>query len=268
MSKFTDYTLVVGTDAAHLEQLKLTWPTWKKHKPSLLKVPMVVFRDKYSITEQAVREVIDHPNLSVVAWPLKSFGERCDYRRTGEPTKWNNPQRHKALAGFVYVPPLSVMTRYWLKLDTDVVATGNDNWIDPTWFDNCPAIVAQPWPYTKPADQMMKLDAWVEANENLQMLRQKPPLDLIPKKGYGTLRHHRVISWCGFFHTRFTAKVACWVGATCNPGALPVPSQDGCMYYCAKRLGFGIVRANMKKQGWSHWSTLKNVRNYAEEAMQ
>jgi len=263
-----DYTLVVGVDKKHLEQLQHTWPTWKKHKPSLLDVPMVVFRDRHQVTETEVHRVVDHPRLSVVAWPLDSFEHRYNYQASAQPSKWNNPQRHKMLSGFVYVPSVAVMTRYWLKIDTDTVATGNDDWIDDSWFDNCPAIIAQPWPYTKPPDQMMKLDKWVNDCElDLPMLNSCPPLELRPNPGSGCLRHHRIISWCGFFHTRFTAKAASWAGRTGAPGSLPVPSQDGYLYYCAKRLGFGVVRAGMKKRGWQHWSTMANIKAHSAEAM-
>jgi len=262
-----DYTLVVGMDKKHLEQLSYTWPTWKKHKPSLLNVPMVVFCDRHQVQEADVRKVVDHPGLSVVAWPLDSFAHRCDYRLCGD-TKWDSAQRYKMLAGFVHVPPTSVMTRYWLKVDTDTVATGHDDWIDCSWFDDCPAIVAQPWGFTKPPDQMLRLDEWVKDWEfDLPMLSNRPPLDLHPKPDGSRIRHHRIISWCGFFHTRFTAKAAYWAAKTGPPGSLPVPSQDGYLWYCAERLGFGIVRASMKKRGWEHWSTMANIKAHAREAL-
>jgi len=262
-----DYTLVVGVDKKHLEQLSYTWPTWKRHKPSLLDVPMVVFRDRHQVQEIEIRKVVDHPNLSVVTWPLESFDHRYDYRLPGK-TKWDNEQRYKMLAGFVYVPPVSVMTRYWLKVDTDTVADGNDDWIDDSWFDDCPAIVAHPWPYTKPPNQMIKLDDWVDRNKlDLPMLNNCPPLNLRPNPGSGCLRHHRIISWCGFFHTKFTAQAAAWAARTGHPGSLPVQSQDGYLYYCAKRLGFVVVRAGMKRRGWQHWSTMGNIRKFSEKVL-
>ena len=252
-----DYTLVVGVDKKHLEQLRYTWPTWRRHKPSLLKVPMVVFYDWNQLMEWEVREVVDHPRLTLVAWQV------CvkNYRRNGEQTKWNNPQRCKMLAGFVHVPPVTVITRYWLKLDTDTVATGVDDWIDPGWFDDNPAIISQPWGFTKPPDQMLKLDGWVErCAKDLPMLSRCAPLDLRPNEGSSRVRHHRIISWCAFFHTRFTARAAGWAAKTMGAGMLPVPSQDGFLFYVAKRLGLGIVRTSMKKRGWHHWSTMINIR--------
>ena len=262
-----DYTLVVGVDRKHLEQLSHTWPTWKKHKPSLLSVPMVVFCDRHQVAVKDVRGVVDHPRLTVVEWPLSSFGERYDYRLPND-DKWSNSQRYKMLAGFVHVPPLTVMTRYWLKVDTDTVAITSDDWIDPEWFDACPAIVSQPWGFTKPPDQMLRLDKWVRDNEDsLPMLSSREPLNLCPKGGKDRLNHHRIISWCAFIHTKFTAKAAVWAARTCGAGELPVPSQDGYLWYLAERLGFQIVRANMKHRGWQHWSAMRNVVERSREAM-
>jgi len=260
-----DYTLVVGVDAKHLEQLRYTWPTWKRHKPSLLKVPMIVFCDPLQVTKADVWKVVDHPRLTVVDWQIPAEHYRC----SGEQTKWTKPQRSKMLAGFVCVPPQVVMTRYWLKIDTDTVATGDDDWIDPDWFEDCPAIVSAPWGYTKPADQMMKLDEWVERNrERLPLLSKEEPLKLRPKEGWSRVKHRRIISWCAFFHTRFTAQASRWAAITCGAGKLPVDSQDGFLWYCATRLGFGVVRAGMKNRGWQHWSTMGNIRKHSREAME
>ena len=173
------------------------------------------------------------------------------------------------LAGFVHVPTVHVDTSYWLKLDTDVVATGNDDWVDDCWFEGDPAIVAQPWGFTKPADQVLKLDEWVLNNaEKLYDLVCEPALCLTPNEGSDRVRHKRIISWCGFFHTHFTWSASTWAENTCGVGKLPVPSQDGYLFYLAKRLDFGIKRVQMKKLGFEHWSTMFNVKQAAERAMQ
>ncbi|KKL21208.1 hypothetical protein LCGC14_2447740, partial [marine sediment metagenome] len=150
-----DYTLVCGVDAKHIRQLAWVWPTWKFHKPSLLNHPMIVFYDTSQVKEEEIRRVVDHPNLTIVPWPPKGV----TYERSME-GKFGDPQRYKMLAGFVYVPWRYVQTKYWLKLDVDTVATGQDDWIDEKWFENSPAIVAQPWGFTKPPDQMQMLDKW------------------------------------------------------------------------------------------------------------
>ncbi len=258
-----DFTTVVGVDAKHLDQLRITFPTWKRHKPGLLERPMLVFFDYMQVADWQVRSVVDHPDLRIHPWP----GEGIKYE--GIPgDKWNDPQRYKMLAGFVYVPGYLVDTPYWLKLDVDTVATGRDDWIDSEWFADEPAFISHPWGFTKPADQMVKLDEWVDRNrEELPELAGESPLDIVPKPGWSRVRHKRIISWCAFFNTEFTRRCAA-SAAVCGPFQLPVPSQDGFMFYVAKRLNKGIVRANMKRCGWGHWTTMKNIEKHAREAME
>ncbi len=255
-----DYTLVVGVDANHLRQLSWTWPTCKKHKPTILTHSMIAFVDRDGMgVASKMQEIVDHPLLEGVWWPPVDM----EYGGTGE-DKWTSAQRHKMLAGFVHVPAF-VATTYWLKLDLDV----RDDWIDPAWFDGRPAIVAHPWTFTRPADQMDRLDAWVERNDwAMPELASKPSLDLHPLPGASRVGHRRVISWCGFFRTDFTTKCADWATRTCGQWKLPVPSQDGFLFYCAKRLGEGIVRQNFKGLGFEHWSSNRNVEKAAGRAME
>lgn len=292
-----DCTLVVGVDAKHLEQLSLTYPTWIKHKPSLLQRPLLIFCDPYQVSISDVVKVVgNHPDYTLVEWPPK---DGITYPvGTG---KFDNQQRHKMLAGFVHVPAMHVQTKYWLKIDTDTVAVGcdecdgtggavpvadnprndftcwhclgignTDNWIDPEWFADNPSIVSHPWGFTKPADQMLQLDAWVAANSSfpeMVTLANDPPLEMTPKPGWSRLKHRRIISWCAFFSTQFTQHIAAAATATCGPFQIPVPSQDGFAWYCAKRNRRGIVTPNMKSCGFQHWSTMKNIHEKSKESM-
>jgi hypothetical protein len=172
------------------------------------------------------------------------------------------------LAGFVHVPPAFVKTPYWLKVDLDSVAIENDDWINEDWFKDEPAIISHGWSFTKPANQMIILDEWVANNKNhLEKLNQYAPLDLYPKPGSERVGHKRIISWCSFWKTSF-CKWASWMaGTTCGIGGLPVPSQDGYLWYCAKRAGLGIVRTNMKNLGWEHWSSRNTIIQSSMRAM-
>lgn len=260
-----DYTLVVGVDARHLQQLAITWPTWKRHKPSLLQRPMLIFFDWNQVTPAMIfRAVQEHPNLVTVPWPEPDW-----IKHEGGDDKWTDPQRYRMLSGFVHVPATYVGTRYFLKIDTDTVATGQDDWIDEAWFENDPAIVAQGWGFTKPPDQMRKLDEWAYRNHHVLGFDSPPlSLDLKPEPGSDKLKHKRIISWCGFFNTEFTGRAADWAVRTCGQCQLPVPSQDGYLWYLAKRLGLGINRIDAKNRGWQHWNTMFNIRQAAERAMQ
>lgn len=265
-----EFTLVVGVDGLHLEQLRLTWPTWKRHKPStVLGSPMIVFYDSRQVDPSFVREVVDHPNLSVVPWPFRGL---LEWKRLENEVadKFNDPHRAMMLSGFVYVPAICVRTRYWLKLDTDVVATGMDDWIDPRWFEGDPAIVSHRWSFTKPADQMLRMDRWVEENRERMPpeIAGSPPLNLVPNPGSDRVGHKRIISWCAFFDTAWTKKMAELTHVRDGYFQLPVPSQDGFLWYMARRGGRKIVRADMKSRGFSHWNTWESIARSAREALE
>jgi len=255
-----DYTLVCGVDDKHLRQLALTWPTWRKWKPSLLEHPMLVFYDYAQVSEARVRAVVDHPDLHVIAW-TPSVEEFRGWEQEG---RFGDPQRYKMLAGFVHVAGLFVNTDYWLKLDTDVVATGMDDWIDPIDFSGSPAIVAHRWSFTKPADQMARLDWWAK---DVPEFIGHDPLNLKPAPGADRVGHSRIISWCGFFLTEFTQLCSRLAIDWAGHNMLPVPSQDGYMWYVATRMGLGVKRINAKNRGWEHWSTEQNILKAVVRAM-
>lgn len=257
------FTTVCGVDEKHLRQLALTFPTWQRYKPTLLKNPMVVFCDKDQVGIPEVTKVVKHPDLSVYLWPSMN-----DVYEGIPGDRWSDPQRYKMLAGFSHVPSYVVKTRYWLKIDTDTVATGRDDWIDPKWFDNDPEIISHRWNYTKPADQMMKLDEWVKSSPYaVKTFEGTEPLNLVPKPGSSRVGHKRIISWCSFFNTQFTRGCSMLANQTCGLHKLPVPSQDGFLWYVAKRLEGGIRRVNMKNAGWRHCSTERNIRQAVDEVM-
>ena len=261
------YSLVLGVDAYHLRQLALTLPTWKKCKPSLFNNPIIVFYDVEQVKAEDVRRVVrcEPEFLSTVPWPMHGVlfdGDGSD--------KWTNPQRAKMLSGFVYVPGLFVRTPYWMKLDCDVVATGQDDWIDEKWFEEEPAIVSHPWSFTRPPNQMLDMDRWVEENKDKlpSSVVDNAPLNLVPKEGSDRVGHKRIISWCSFFHTKWTWEVAKMTALGDGTYKLPVPSQDGYFWYMATRMGKGVVRTQMKKRGFEHWSTMFNVEKRSREVME
>ena len=255
-----DYTLICGVDKKHLQQLKLVWPTWKRHKPSLLNHPMLIFFDRFDLQSKKVFEAVDHPNLTCVPWPFQDNPYPCLSN-----DKFGTSQRYKMLAGFVHIPAIHVNTPYWLKLDVDTVATENDDWIQKEWFKDDPAIIAQPWGFTKPPDQMLKLDEW--ASECDYLMYNSKPLNLKPEEDKDKVCHKRIISWCGFFDTKFTIQCASIAKTTCGQGMLPVPSQDGFMWYLAKRLKYPIQRISMKSKGWEHWTTMYNIKKAVEKSL-
>lgn len=254
-----DFTTVIGLDASRIEQFRLTWPNWIKHKPSLANNKLIVFYDKDQVEPEDIKEIVGREiRLDRVAWPPI----HTDYEGDGK-TKWTNPQRNKMLTGFVYIAS-RVTTKYWLKLDTDVIATGHDNWVDPKWFVDSPAIIAPGWSYTKPADQMQKLDDWVAESQisfphEFRCFNSTDALGLIPEKGSNKVIHNRICSWCAFFSTTFSKMCLELARSSCGPFKMPVPSQDGYMWYVAKRLGLLIRPVQMKRHGWDVRNGIKGI---------
>jgi len=217
-----------------------------------------VFYDTTQLKTSEVRSALDLPEYSLIDWPY----EGVEYLGDGE-DKWTNSQRHKMLAGFVHVPARYVLTPYWLKLDTDAVATGTDDWIDEKWFSESPGIVAQRWGYTKPVDQMRTLDDWAD--------RHGVPGDSLKIKieeGSSRLSHPRIASWCGFFSKFLTVVAAGYAEKHCGAGQIPVPSQDGYHWYMAQRLVYKTVRTNFKNRGWNVKGTTKGVTELVKQTME
>ena len=255
------YTLVIAVDRRHLQQLAVTWPTWVRHKPEFDRVPLLVIYDHQQVAPHEIAEIVKRDAV-YIPWPPA----RTEYPQGS--SKWDDHQRYKMLASFIHIPGRCVETKYWLKLDVDTVATGHPHWIDDSWFDDRPAIVAQAWHYTKPADQMLRLDQWVtEHADKLPAWAGRPPLNLVPKEGSSLVKHKRIISWCGFFETGFTLLCSIAAEQTCGYGHLPVPSQDGFMFYCATRLGLPVRRIDAKSLGFEHWTTFENISKATHRAL-
>lgn len=260
-----DFTLVLGVDENHIKELELVLPTWMKFKPSLLKRKILVFYDrdaKLKVIDAVFEQHGIQPDYQI--WP------RDGVEYTGDKnTKWFHPQRYKMLAGFIHAAAMRVETEYWMKLDLDVVATGNDDWIDKSWFAGKPAIISQPWSYTKPKDQMIVLDRWARKHASLlPELNGTYPLNLFPQPDATSLPHKRIISWCSFWNTKFTKMASRMAEATCGEGKLPVPSQDGFLFYLAKRMDLGIVKPNFKRLGFQHCSNFRKVQRTVNELLQ
>lgn len=230
-----EITLVLGLDAAHLEELRWTWPTWMRFKPELREMPALVFYDPAQIVPERVSFIREHPNVRWVPWEMPGARD----------------QREKMLTGFVQVPAREVLTPWYLKLDTDAVATGPGPWIKEEWFlpgrrGRVATMVSSKWTYSKPHDVILRLDEWAKG---VRQLRRYPALNLIGSPESNRVRHRRIISWIFFCQTAWTRQVAGWLAAD---GRLPHPSQDTFLFYCAKRMRRRIIRERMSAYHWQH----------------
>ena len=263
-----DFTILCGVDAKHLNQLRITYPTWIRHKPRFLDYKMLVFYDREEVKLHEIRQAISHPRLELHEWPP----EEGVVFEGDSSEKWTHPQRYKMLAGFVHASKW-ITTPYYLKLDCDTIATGMEHWIDSKWFIydfDLPVIVSHPWGFTRPAGQLLLYDQWVkECERRLPEFANTLPLNLKPIKPESErVRHRRIISWCAFFDTKFTQTCSSMAERTCGKYKLPFPSQDTFLWYCSVRMNRKVVRVSMKKRGWEVWQGMKRIEEAITRAMQ
>jgi len=202
------------------------WPGWMRYRPELLQRPLIIARD--APIAPAELDFLEHPNMRSYAW------------------NYDGDQRRKMLASFVLLAPRVVQTPWFLKLDTDVIATqANASWCSEDLIAGSPAFVSNPWGYTKPATAINTLDDWGDTVPELAKFgRLKLPFDptatLVKTPG-------RIISWCFFGRTDWCS----WAAGLCNCN-LPVPSHDTYLWYVARRSDAKFTTVKMTTFGWSH----------------
>ena len=240
-------TLVLGLDAVHLEELRWVWPTWELCKPEIMRMRLIVFYDALQIVPEAVTFLNRHPRIRWIPWEMRDARD----------------QREKMLTGYIHVPARYVETPWYLKLDTDAVATGPGEWLkaewmEPNWKGRHAAFVSSAWSYSKPQFVIELLDDW---GDKIRGISRFPRLNLPYSPTSERVRHHRIISWFFLGNTGWTKKAADWLQPT---GRMPWPSQDTYLFYCAKRTRRRIIREQMKKYHWAHVKLWK-IQGIAEE---
>tara|TARA_R110002072_G_C7976780_1_gene535572 strand:- start:7242 stop:9077 length:1836 start_codon:yes stop_codon:yes gene_type:complete len=243
-----DLTLLVAVDEKHLQELQLTWKTWATFKPDIRECPLVLIHDA-SLDANSIQLEPSPSKLTLVSWEM--------------PEAEN--QREKMLTSLVRVAAERVETSWYLKLDTDVVAVNNSEWLEPEWFTadedgRLPAFVSSPWGYTKPAEAIDRLDDW---GDTIAELKKHSRLELAQGDKPDRVNHARIISWCFFGNTAWTKQVTSWVN-----GRLPVPSHDTFLFYCAERRKDHYRRYRMAKCGWEHISHFRRLKAKCDEVMQ
>ena len=177
-------------------------------------------------------------------------------------------QREKMLSGFIHVPARMVKTPWFLKLDTDAVRTDKTKpWILSEWFEpdedgKYNAFIGSRWGYTKPADQMSEPDNWAD---NIEGLAHHPRLNLPYDPDGRTCRHPggRLASWITFFNTEWNWQCS----SHCVFGHIPVPSEDGFHFYCAKRANCRYTLTSFKRRGWTNVSRLAKLMKRVNEVV-
>jgi len=243
-----DLTLLLAVDEKHIPNLKAVWPTWTRFRPEFREIPLVVSYDaSRSAEDLGITDIIDNPNLKLIPWSMEQA----------------ESQRELMLTSFVKSAASEVETKWYLKLDTDVIASSTGAWLEPEWFaeedDRLPAFIASPWGYTKPADAISQLDEWGDAIGDLS---QFPRLDIPFDPRKERVHHPRIASWCFFGNTEWTRDVASYVN-----GRLPVPSHDTYLFYCAARRHDLYRRVKMAGRGWELVSSLRRLQRRCRDIL-
>lgn len=226
-----DITVVVAIDAHHLKELEISWHTWMAYKHDLRAARFIIIYDQSQIDPRSHKMFCGY-NVKFYPWDMP-----------------NVSQREKMLTALVHVPAREVTTSWYLKLDTDTVATAPGKWIDDGWFKpdikgRPPVYISHRWHYSKPSNVLKILDDW---GDTLEPFRSKPRLNIPFDPKSGRVYSNRIISWCFFGNTEWTRNMSRLAGYR-----LPCPSQDTFLYYCAARLGEYTVATNMKRYNWDH----------------
>lgn len=222
---------MLAVDAEHLSELRESIKTWKLFRQEIWQNRLIIICDatEYSVDfwKQAL-EFVEHDNLSL--HPVRR-----------EPSESDWSQREFMLSSFVLRVPDYIDTEYYLKLDTDAIATGPGKWIEPEWFTKDYSFISSPWGYTKPAEWLTQLDNWSQFRD---MLRRGK----VDYRIEGNIaKSRRMISYVMFGNTGFTKLVA-----TLCDGRLPVPSQDTTLWYVSERIKWPGHYVKMKHLGWQH----------------
>ncbi len=244
-----EFTTIVAVDETHLPELRLVWPTWRRHRPGLLERPLLIVCDQSRSRSWWRRELgfVDHPDRRIEV-----------YRHDGV------DPRTRMLTAFVDAPGRWVETAWHLKIDVDAVAEEPADWPLPEWFapdreGREPVFVSQPWGFTKPPDAIARLDDWADG---VPSLADSERLDLVPAPDADRLKHPRITSWLFFGRTDWVREMA-----ALREGPLPVPSHDTYLWYCAARRGDPFRRVRMNR-GWRHCGRRRRLERACRRALE
>lgn len=275
-SLLSETTIIVGLDAAHLREFQLSYPTWIKNKPELRDCPLLAVCDFGELELEFMR-------LNFSEWPTHTGGVTLCHRSL-LPRCQN--QREKMLTALALLPS-KIQTKYFLKLDTDTLATEPGGWLPDHLFRDDMAFIASPWSYTKPASALETLDRWAASFPACNKFAATKPLApqatridsekdriFMPRITsyvyFGRTDWHRemaelVLAGSG---SSMASRIVDSEKAEFPPGRLPVPSQDTFHWYCAERLGVPYLRHRFSRHGWAHCGgSFRKLKELAAEAM-
>lgn len=244
-----EFTTIVAVDQEHLEELRVSWPTWRANSRPITYSPLIVLCDSENVRDQLDFIDIEFEPLLV-----------SDVLPVSFPPGHHITQRERMLTALTYAAKV-VSTDWFLKLDTDSIAFGgDDSLLDTDWDedDSPPDVVAPRWGYTKPGHWIDELDRWADlvAPHNAKPFR---------RMSGGVAKSSRIISYAMLGRTEFVRQCLAKVNGN---GRLPVPSQDTFTWYAAELFQRRIKRLNPHTIRWKHaGGRLHKLRTLAAEAL-
>ena len=250
----TNLTVIVGVDRQHLEELRVSLPTWVRNVDGLADFQFVMIGDVESIDDDLSDDALLLANMCGVN--NVTFRDVSAILPAGFPPRHDVTQRERMLTALAFAPSL-VSTPTYLKLDTDTVALPVRDKLLSAKVTGSRPIAAPRWGYTKPGSWLDTLDLWSD---------QTAPGNAKPYRvaSGGVAKSQRIISYAMLGDTEFAKR--CLQMLT-SP-RLPVPSQDTFYWYCAELLGREISRLSTSEICWRHaGGNMRKLKELAAEAM-
>lgn len=258
-------TLLTAVDDHYLDKLMMTYPTWVKCHPEILRMDHLIIYDSSQVSDQDQRfdQILDTgqkesrsvyqddlPNFKLVPWGWSA-----------------ESQREKMLTALVHAVK-EVDTPWYWKLDADTFASRKCGFYYDKWFRGNPAFIANPWGYTKPGTALDDLNAWAQT---IPQLREYPPVEgkkIVRPQDVASghiwkVNHRRMASWTMFGRTAWTQ----WAISLLDDIKLPFPSQDTYLSYLAaltkQRVGF----VKFRQYGWEHCRNVRGLKNACDKSL-
>ena len=249
-------SLFVGVDDFYLNKLLMTYPTWVRSRPEIVRMPHVFVADSQQVTALDPRWGQIQKEREAAA-ALHGLSLR-DTRFEVVPWSMNHndgiSQREEMLTGLIKCAD-RLTTPWYLKLDADTFSKGRGGFYYDKWFTAKPCYISSPWGYTRPAGTVALMNAWASGVPELAGLPDVPFTSSEHPKAKDV--HSRMASWIMFGDSAWTK----WASSLCRETRLPFPSQDTYLSYIQARTGKNWVAAKFRGMNWEHARNVGALKN-------
>lgn len=225
-----DITLLQVVDSHHIDELIYSWETWKKYKPEICELPLMLVYD--SDCGSDLHKLSHITNINTEFYEFKN-------------KKYYSSQRDAMITSF-FEGVRKIKTKYYLKLDTDCVANDDSkDWISAISDRDEYRFISKGWSLSR-KDYIKMIEKWCSIN-----YPDKKILEGFTEKGEKKLRKNRIISWFFLGNVEWNLKISekCWRD---DHYELACPSHDTFLWYMAEFFGDKYKREDFKKMGFHH----------------